>query len=188
MFVVFFGEQRTEVVRPPRWRMHAPLVVLSVLAVASGFLWLPGWLGGWAPLAHFLETALPHAELVEGTWRTAWYIVALTPELAVLGVLLAWLLYLRRPGAVTSESEVARFWLGGWGFDPMYDRLLVVPVKWFARVARDDLIEPVVTAVVAANVEAWRRLSVTQSGVLRSYVAVAAVGVAVLLAFVLVLR
>lgn len=184
VFVVFFGERRTEVVRPPRWRMNVPLMVLSALAVVSGFLWMPQWMGGWAPLAQFLETALPHAELVEGTWRTAWYVIALTPELAVLGVALAWFLYVRRPGAVTSESEVARFWLGGWGFDTLYERLLVAPVKWFARVARDDLIEPVVTAVVAANVEAWRRLSATQSGVLRSYVAVAAVGVAALIALV----
>jgi NADH-quinone oxidoreductase subunit L len=184
VFVVFFGPQRTAVVRPPRWRMKLPLVVLGVLAVAGGFLWMPEWLGGWAPLSAFLDTALPHSELIEGTWRTSWYVTALTPALALLGVATAWLLYVRRPGAITAESEVARFWLGGWGFDTMYALFFVRPVMWFARVARDDLVEPVVAAIAAANLGAWRSLSTLQSGLLRSYVAVAAVGVAVFLAFV----
>jgi NADH-quinone oxidoreductase subunit L len=184
VFVVFFGAQQTPVTRPPRWRMKLPLVALSVLAVGAGFLWMPQWLGGWSPLAEFLETALPHSELIEGTWRTSWYITALTPVLALLGVAAAWWLYVRRPGMMTAESEVARFWLGGWGFDTAYEFLLVRPVKWFARVARDDLVEPVIAAIAGANLGAWRSLSTTQSGILRSYVAVLAVGVAVIVAFV----
>ena len=39
-------------------------------------------------------------------------------------------------------------------------------------------------AIAAANLGAWRRLSDWQSGLLRSYVAVAAVGVVVIVLFV----
>ena len=162
--------------------MKLPLVVLSVLALGGGLLRVPGWLGGWAPLDEFLRTALPPTEMLEGTWRTGWFMTALTPALALLGVLVAWWLYVRRPGRVTAQSEVARFWRAGWGFDATYELLFVRPVKWFARVARDDLVEPVVAAIAAANVGAWRALSASQSGVLRSYVAVAGVGVAVFIA------
>ena len=129
VFVVFFGPQRTEVVRLPGWRMKMPLVVLSVLALVAGFLWLPSWMGGWSPLASFLQTALPPTHFVEGTWRTGFLGIVETPVLAVLGVLLAWWLYLRRPGRVTSQSEVARFWLLGWRFDTAYDVLFVRPVQ-----------------------------------------------------------
>jgi NADH-quinone oxidoreductase subunit L len=184
VFVVFYGPQRTQVVRPPRWRMKTPLVVLSVLALVSGFLWMPSWLGGWAPLASFLQTALPPTPFIEGTWRTGWLGTIETPVLALLGVALAWRLYRRRPGRLTADSEVARFWLAGWRFDTVYDALIVAPVKWFARVAQGDLIEPIVAAITAANVGAWRRLSASQSGLLRSYVAVAGVGVAVIILFV----
>ena len=104
VFVVFFGPQRTEVVRLPGWRMKMPLVVLSVLALVAGFLWLPSWMGGWSPLASFLQTALPPTHFVEGTWRTGFLGIVETPVLGVLGVLLAWWLYLPPLPAASRRS------------------------------------------------------------------------------------
>ena len=51
---------------------------------------------------------------------------------------------------------LAAFWLGGWGFDWVYERVFVRPVKWFARVARNDLVDYVVGGIAWLNVAAWR--------------------------------
>ena len=82
---------------------------------------------------------------------------------------------------------LAAFWLGGWGFDWLYERVFVRPVKWFAHVARNDLVDYVVGGIAWLNVAAWRGLSAGQTGRLRAYVAVAGFGVALVLA-VVVLR
>jgi NADH-quinone oxidoreductase subunit L len=192
VFVVFFGTQQTAVTRPPRWRMKVPLWVLSALAIVGGFVWLPQWLGGWSPFESFIETALPPTELIEGTWRTALFTDLVAPELAILGVLAAWLLYVRRPGAARAldtrplPHALHEFWYRGWDFDRLYEVAFVRPVKWFARVARGDLVEPLVNGVAWLNVRAWRALSASQNGLLRRYVGAAAVGIVIIVAFVVV--
>ncbi len=190
VLVVFYGEQKTAVTRPPRWRMRVPLYVLSALAVVGGLLWFPTWLGGWAPFEHFIDTALPVTQLVEGTWRTSLAVDLVAPELAILGVLMAWLVYLRRPGAAAAldarplPHTVHEFWYRGWDFDRLYEVVFVRPVKWFARVARGDLVEPVVSGIAWLNRQGWRALSASQNGLLRTYVGAAAVGVVLIIACV----
>ncbi len=192
VFVVFFGEQRTAVTRPPRWRMNVPLYILSALAVAGGFLWFPTWLGGWAPFESFIDTALPPTVLVEGTWRTGLFTDLLAPELAIIGVIAAWLLYLSRPAAAATldarplPHALHEFWYRGWDFDRLYEVAFVRPVKWFARVARGDLVEPAVNGVAWLNVRAWRALSASQNGLLPRYVGAAAVGIVIIVALVVV--
>jgi hypothetical protein len=51
-------------------------------------------------------------------------------------------------------------------------------------VARHDLVEPAVSGIAWLNVRAWRALSASQTGQLRLYIGVAGVGLAVVLAFV----
>jgi NADH-quinone oxidoreductase subunit L len=83
-----------------------------------------------------------------------------------------------------TPHAVQDFWLHGWGFDWLYEHVFVLPVKWFARVARDDLVEPAFSGLAWLNVQAWRALSASQNGQLRVYIGVAGVGLAVIVAFV----
>ena len=92
-----------------------------------------------------------------------------------------------RSAASPLPRVVSAFWLNGWGFDWLYERVFVRPVKWFARVARGDLVEPVVGGIAWLNLWAWRTLSAGQTGRLRAYIAVVGLGVVLLLA-VVVLR
>jgi NADH-quinone oxidoreductase subunit L len=192
VFIVFWGEERTPVTRPPRWRMKVPLYVLSALAIGGGLVWLPSWLGGWAPFEDFLTTALPPVQLVEGTWRTSTAVDLIAPELAIIGLLVAWLIYLRRPGTATAldarpaPHALHEFWYRGWDFDRLYEVVFVRPVNWFAQVARGDLVEPIVNGIAWLNRRAWHALSASQNGLLPRYVAVVGVGVVVIVAVVLV--
>jgi NADH-quinone oxidoreductase subunit L len=191
VYVVFYGEERSPVVHDPGLRMKLPLWTLMVLSTVSGFLWMPWWLGGFKPFAHFIETALPHPELIEGTWRSALWVQWIAPETAIAGLLTAWLLWRRRPDATArftarpAPNALGEWWRRGWGFDWLYDQLVVRPVRWFARAARDDLVEPVVAGIAWVHLAGWRLLSRGQSGLLRSYVAVTAVGVVVILVLVI---
>jgi NADH-quinone oxidoreductase subunit L len=195
VWLVFFGERRTEVTRRPRWRQLVPLWVLAVLAIVGGFVWMPVWLGGFNPLQEFLDTALPHVEWSESLGHFAESAGAAFITIAVVmgGIGISYLLWMPwRQGtqafaASPAVRPLAAFWLGGWGFDWLYERVFVRPVKWFAHWARHDLVDYVVGGIAWLNVAGWRTLSSGQTGRLRAYVAVAGFGVVLVLA-VVVLR
>jgi NADH-quinone oxidoreductase subunit L len=190
VFVVFFGDQQTPVTLRPRWRMQLPLVVLAVLSVISGFVWLPDWMGDFHPFETFVDTALPPLQTLAGSFAYTGVSALLTSLIAVVGVALAtmWLVESRaalgRFAARPTPHAIQEFWLHGWGFDWLYEHVFVIPVKWFAHVARNDLVEPAFSGIAWLNLRAWRALSASQNGQLRVYVGVAGVGVAVILAFV----
>ena len=195
VFLVFFGERHTDVSRRPRWRQLLPLWVLAALSITGGFVWMPGWLGGFHPLEIFLNEALPPMEL---TGSAAHFAESAGGALVTIAIVLAgialsygfwmpWRAGTSRFAASPEIRPVAAFWLGGWGFDWVYERVFVRPVKWFARVARNDLVEPAVSGIAWLNVWGWRTLSAGQTGRLRAYLAVAGFGIALVLA-VVVLR
>ena len=196
VWLVFFGERHTEVTRRPRWRQLVPLYVLGralhrrrlrlAAVVARGVPpagGLPGHRAAAAragpastrtsPRAPARRSSSSSSSTSASVWRTS------------SGC--------RGGGARTrspprpSSGPLAAFWLGGWGFDWLYERVFVRPVKWFAHVARNDLVDYVVDGIAWLNVAAWRGLSAGQTGRLRAYVAVAGFGVALVLA-VVVLR
>jgi len=155
-FMTFTGEPRDHHVADHAHEspmvMVAPLVVLSVLAVAAGWT-LPGGFG----LANLLEQARPAgtAEGMTGGFAfgklvfPAEYLshegaVHVTATLtafatAAAGVALAALMYLLRiisPAVVaTIFKPVYAFLAGRWYFDELYHALFVVPVLGIAKLA-----------------------------------------------------
>jgi NADH-quinone oxidoreductase subunit L len=110
---------------------------------------------------------------------------------AFAGIALSWWLFLRSPDVPARLARSgATAWLGvlwqhGWGFDWLYDRLLVRPIVWIAAVCRNDPIDLIVDAVGAGSRGLNRLASLTQTGSLRWYAAVAGLGVCILIAIVL---
>ena len=195
VFIVFFGERHTEVTRRPRWRQLVPLYVLGTLSIVGGLVWMPEWVSGFHPLQSFLDTALPEVELT-GTYAHFADGVGgafVTILVVAVGIGIAWLLWIpwRQGTHAFSESPAVRplaaYWLGGWGFDWVYERVFVRPIRWLAHAGRGDVVDYVVRGISWLNVAAWRGLSAGQTGRLRAYVAVAGFGIALVLA-VVVLR
>jgi NADH-quinone oxidoreductase subunit L len=192
VFIVFFGERHTEVTRRPRWRQLVPLYVLATLSIISGFLWMPVWLGGYNALQAFLNTALPELELTGKYPHFAEDAggATVTILLVAAGVVIAWLLWIpwRKStdafGASPAVRPLAAYWLGGWGFDWLYERVFVRPIKWLAHVGRGDVVDYAVRGISWLNIAAWRGLSSGQNGRLRGYVAFAGFGVVLVLALV----
>jgi len=143
VFTVFFGPLRTEPAGSSGIRILVPLAVLSVLALAGGLLDVPGFLAGLLPAA---GTGEPGGEAIAAT-------------AAVLGVAIAYLAFLRRPRPLAP-------W---WGFDRLYDRLLVRPFIHFAN--RGDSIDSAYGGIADLCGAAHRVLSRTQNGRVRWYAA-----------------
>ena len=90
VFLVFFGERHTEVSRRPRWRQLVPLYALATLSIVGGFVWMPGWMGGFHPLENFLNEALPQTELTGSAFAESTGAALLTIAIVLAGIALAY--------------------------------------------------------------------------------------------------
>ena len=142
-------------------------------------------------LSDFLQSALP-PRAPETPVRTEAALQAAAAVLSLLGLWLAYFCFLKAPGAVAAlvktrvGSAVHRLWFAGWGFDWLYDRLLVRPFVRAAEINREDFIDSAYADVADINVGLHRALSRTQTGVLRWYamgIVLGAIGVILVAVF-----
>jgi NADH-quinone oxidoreductase subunit L len=115
--------------------------------------------------------------------------------ISLVGIGLAWMLYLRRPGITLRMRDRLRgvhdFLAHKWYFDELYDAAFVRPMAAFGRFGRDviesvfvqDVIVGGSVAVVRAGSSLARGL---QTGYLRSYAVLIVTGVAGLALYFLI--
>ena len=176
VFLVFFGWVRKEPGRRPSPAMLIPMVILALLSIFAGLIELPSDLGDVRLLSGFLHSVLPAAGGEVGySTEVALQIVA---AVAVLGgIAIQYYFYILRPdildrwAAVPLLDRLRQWWYAGWGFDWLYDRLLVRPYTWLAEVNRHDVLDLPFTAIAQLNELMWLLLSRTQTGSLRWYAA-----------------
>ncbi|MDE0272554.1 MAG: NADH-quinone oxidoreductase subunit L, partial [Gammaproteobacteria bacterium] len=164
IFITFFGEMHTEPHDHSGVNMWLPLVILAALAIGGGWF-------GLAPVATVMPDGGVDAAHHEGA------IVWVTALIPILGVLVGYLIFGGKQLSVRALVEskagrgVARFWDGGWGFDTLYDRLIVRPFLFLARINKVDAVDFIYTFIAAFA----RRLNAvtvrSQTGQLRWYAA-----------------
>jgi NADH-quinone oxidoreductase subunit L len=177
VFVVFFGPLRTQPSGRTGPAVAVPLVVLSALALVGGFVEVPAFLGGVPALSDFLAAVLPSAPEAGGPGAQA----ALTTAAAIvalLGITIAAGVFRRRLDwlATLARPALRRWWTAGWGFDWLYDRLLVRPYVYIARAGRGDPVDAAFDGLAALARDIHRLLSQSQSGRVRWYAAGIAAG------------
>ena len=168
-----------------------PLVVLALLSIFGGLLNLPG--------SHWLETWLEHS--LDGGEAGEFILTVALGSLgvALLGLLLAWLTYGRKPLEKAAQSDPLAKPLGGlftalnrkWWVDELYQAVIIKPYYWladfFAQPVDQGLIDGIANglgSLVRTTAGAWRRV---QSGYVRSYAVTILIGVMLILIW-LVLR
>ena len=191
IFLVFFGEKKTEVERRPGYAMCVPLLILAVLSVVAGFAETPANLGHVALFSRFIASALPAASEAGagGGPETALQVLAMMASLGGIG--LAYLFYM--PGRTLVErltgtaSGVAlhRFWFTGWGFDRLYDGLVVRPFLALARRSQKDILDAPCRGMALVSVWAYDILRGSQTGRLRWYATAIAAGAVAIVAIAL---
>jgi NADH-quinone oxidoreductase subunit L len=186
VFVVFFGPVRLEPTGPTGWRIALPLVVLSILALVAGFVEIPPYLGNVPAFSRLMQSALP-APVSAGS-SLELMLSAIAAVVAESGVGIAYIAFRRRPifleALVRSPASLAlqHFWETDWGFDWLYDRALVRPFLWFARVDQGDVLDRFYSGLASLSRATYRQLSESETGRVRRYAAGITAGSIVLIA------
>jgi len=193
VFLTFFGEPRghhADAARQSRF-LTAPLVVLAVLAAVGGLLEIPRTLGDMPAFTRFMAPALPLAEGHHPSLALELVLQLATASLALGGLGAAYALYVRRPewparvAGMRWADGVRRFWLAGWGFDWVYERLFVRPYVALTQLDKDDVVDSAYGGLARGTVAFHEALSRTQTGRLRWYMMGIAAGAAATLAIVI---
>jgi NADH-quinone oxidoreductase subunit L len=141
IFLTFHGEPRA----PHRVMHHArespqvmlvPLYVLAAGALLAGALFAAPFIGE-AVEEFWHGSLIVDMHLLEEMHHTAFWIAALPTIAMILGFLVAYQFYIRRPETpvyLAEEQQVLyRFLLNKWYFDEIFDRLLVRPAMALGR-------------------------------------------------------
>ena len=174
VFVAFFGELKSPFEKRTSMPVLIPLIVLGALSILTGYLETPESLGGIRLLSGFLGQVLPTVETVHaGSTEVLLQVIA--AALSLLGILMVYILYVRAPSVPDSLTTsgfgraLQRFWFSGWGFDWLYDRVLVRPYMMLAHANREDIVDRWPMGIARLNETLHRVVRRTQSGRLRWY-------------------
>ncbi len=188
VFLTFFGEQKSQITKKPGLRILIPLVVLALLAAASGFIQLPPSLGKLTLFTTFMHDSLPSPVEAAVGPETEFTLLIVTGSISLAGIFIAYLFFMLSPryaGRITDTgpgSLLHRYWFSGWGFDRLYDVFIVKPFVWTARINKDDFIDLIYLGIAWYNRLFHGVLSGSQTGKIRWYAAVIALGAIILIA------
>jgi NADH-quinone oxidoreductase subunit L len=180
IFTVFHGEAKLQAHRGRGVTYWLPLVVLLVLSTFIGGMIHP-------PLSGVLPAVSGHA--APGAKLT---IAILSSTVALSGLVLACGLFLGQRRLISWLTgtlfgrALSRWWQQGWGFDALYDALLVQPFVWFSRVNIRDGVDLAILTVPSALRAFNGVLARTESGRIRWYAAGMAGGALLVVAMVFV--
>ena len=175
VFVVFFGEAKTEPDRMPGIRMALPLILLCALSLLGGFFTIP-------VNAVFPQTADHHPAI---------WVEIVSVAIPIVGVAIAYLIFfsgqLKVDGLLNAAlgRSLKQFWFSHWGMDWLYDRLFVRPYYGLAGLLKSEPVDSVYGLVVSASQTLHSRLSEAQTGRMRWYLGSMVFGLILLLAVTL---
>jgi NADH-quinone oxidoreductase subunit L len=175
VFIVFFGDEKGHVTHRPGLRILIPLIVLAVLSVIGGFVETPGYLGHVTFFTDLTGAVLPPVDFAVTSHETEHLLQAVVGGITLVGVFLAFLFYLKKPAipaaikATPVGAWLSRFWLSGWGFDTLYDRIIVRPFAAVARLLRGDPFDGISSTLARAAAAGNSALARTQDGRIRTY-------------------
>jgi NADH-quinone oxidoreductase subunit L len=173
------------VTKRPGYAMTIPLVVLAFLSIVGGYLK--------QPLLDSLHSALPPTIETHTAGLTEISSEAIAAVLFLLGLYFAYLFHLRRRGladalaANPAGRTLHQWWFADWGFDWIYDKVLVQPFIWVSQINNGDFVDSFYTGVARLTELSYRALSYTETGRVRWYAAAMAAGSALFIATVLFL-
>jgi len=169
------------------WQMTLPLGVLAVAAIVAGVMNLP-FTKDLHFLGHWLEPSLFHNEAHHDLSGTElWVLAIIAVAGGLVGIAMAVRIYLQQKlAAATVERQILA---DGWRFDSSVSAFMGGPgrrlfdlVAWFDATVVDGIVNR--TGRLARDIGG--ELRSTQSGLVRSYAAYAALGAVALIAWFLV--
>ena len=177
--------------------MLVPLVLLATGAVLTGMVFSGDFVGhAWREFWGASIHNRPGNDVLEAMHHVPRFISLLPTIVGVLGIGLAYLMYVAAPGlparVAGALGPVYRFVLNKWYFDELYDRIFLRPSQALARllwqVGDTRLIDGVPNGVAALAADGSRRAVLLQTGSIAAYAFTMLIGLVVLLSVFLVFR
>jgi NADH-quinone oxidoreductase subunit L len=173
--------------------MLVPLGFLAVGSLVAGLAFQPVFAGH--QVQEFFGSSIKIQGDLEDLHRAPWFITILPSVMMVIGWVIAWLFYIRRPGLPVELARqhdlLYRFLLNKWYFDELYDMLLVRPTMRVGRLLWKGGDERIIDGLGPDGIAA-RVLDVTrgairlQTGYLYHYAFAMLIGVAALVTWFMV--
>ncbi|GAB2901529.1 NADH-quinone oxidoreductase subunit L [Microbulbifer echini] len=151
--------------------MTIPLCILALLAMIGGLL---------APPLQAVFGSRPDED------HSAW-IEGVAIAMPLIGLAIAWKLFIYQKKSGEKRSSIMQFWFSGWGFDWLYEHLLVKPFKSLAKINHNDIIDSLYKGTATLSRQLNALLSSSQNGQVRWYLATFAVGSVLFLALLVAL-
>jgi NADH-quinone oxidoreductase subunit L len=193
VFIVFYGGPKTAVVKRPGIFMLLPMVILSFFSVVGGFVEMPATLGDVHVFTDFLRTTFRDEPAAVKDIRMEFFVEVIASGASLAGLFLARFLFIRRRETVqkllhsTIAGRLHHLLFSGWGFDWLYDRVVVRPFVWIARSNRDDFMDLIYCGIAWYQKLFYGALSLTQSGKVRWYTMGIVVGAVMVIGMVVFL-
>lgn len=192
-FLTFSGDATSQVSRKPGIIMTIPLITLAVLSLIGGLVELPETLGNSPLLTDFLHTALPPLAISHADLSAQGNLQFITSLIALIGIIFAYRYFLHSPQHTGRREKIMQnpiafavhcFLFQGWNFDLLYDKFIVQPFLWIARVNKNDFIDFIYKGIALLSRALNRSFSFTQSGKVRWYAMGIAIGAIILIGIV----
>ncbi|MDQ4045591.1 MAG: NADH-quinone oxidoreductase subunit L [Chloroflexota bacterium] len=190
VFLVFFGEERfdTEHLHPHEsggW-MAWPLILLAIPSVLIGFVGFPPEDG---PFHHFVHHSFEYAYIHHPTTAMLITFGVISTLVALGGIFVAWLVYMRgaiNPASISEKYEgLYEFLLNKWYFDELYDRIIVQPLRAFSdflwRVIDVGVIDAAVNGIAVGIAAVSQRVRHVQTGLVANYALAIVLGMILLI-------
>jgi NADH-quinone oxidoreductase subunit L len=186
IFITFYGEAKTQPSFLPGKLMTVPLIILAVLSLFGGFIELPASIGHIHLFSNLINNTLPVVVTKAGEHNEFLFQV-LSAIVALSGIYIAYIIYFKKPSLSEpfSHSRINKFFEKGWGFDKLYDIVFVKPVIWLSIIDKNDFIDYWNKWLSRLALSGNRILSLTQNGKIRWYLLSFAIGIAIILTFML---
>ena len=176
------------------WPMKAAMGPLALLSIVGGVVAIPGVTD---TLEKFLEPTFKDSRFHDTAPTTGAEVLGLVAGgvISILGIGLAWWVYVREPGTATRVRErfawLQRFLVNKWYFDELYEAMFVRPVATIGgfsrRVIETDFVQGTIVGGATGIVRVGSSLARSvQTGYLRMYALFLLLGVAGLTLYFLI--
>lgn len=201
IFLTFHGEERIE----PEAKKHLhesprvmtiPLVLLAFFSAVAGYVGLPVVFGKNLNIfSRFLEPVIVHGHEAHLSLSTEWMLILISVAVAVVGIYVAWVFYLRNPRIphtlVARFPGIYRLLVNKYYVDEIYEALFVNSTVRGSEKVYDHFDLKVIDGAVngSASVTNFfgKLLSRIQTGLIKDYALVFLLGAILLLGYLLLI-
>ena len=189
VFITFFGDAKTEVRHLPRFTTKTILVILGILSIGAGCINMPGNIARFRVFSDFLSQTLPPPVTSATGKGMETMLESITGFLVLAGIYIAYVAIIRK-SIHLKESRgliklIKKIWLYGFGFDYIYNEVLVKPMVALSRINKKDFVDRIYSWIAQFILWLNRKLALTQTGRLNWYVMGVAFGAIIILTLIL---